>query len=90
MSLFHIGELHVKPDQKEALLASLEILKLQAGFISNTVYESNEDKNSFTTVEEWETEQDHKNFMSSLPEDALKQWMDILTQPPKSSYFTKK
>lgn len=89
MSSFHIGELHVKPEEKENLLASFGMLKEQAGFIAHTIYESDVDENHLTTVEEWDTATDHANFSASMPEGAFEQWVAMLSQPPKSSFFKK-
>lgn len=89
MSSFHIGELQVKPEFRENLLASFDMLKDQSGFIAMTVYVSDEDTNKLTTVEEWESAQDHNNFMSSMSEDAIAGWMSMLAAPPVSNFYTK-
>ena len=89
MTTFHIGELHAKEESREALLESLEMLKGMPGFISNTVYVSDENPNMFTTVEEWESKQDHDNFMAGLSPEMLEQWLGMLEQPPVSNFYTK-
>ena len=44
MSSFHVGELKVKSEQRQALLDSLEMLKEQKGFIANTCINSTQIK----------------------------------------------
>jgi len=89
MSSFHIGEIHVKADQKQNLLDSFKMLTEQPGFIKHEVYQSDEDENFLTTVEEWTGPDDHKKFTESLPEGAMDAWVAMLSQPPKISRFTK-
>lgn len=89
MSSFHIGQVHVKSDSREKFLASLEMLKKMPGFVNNTVYVSDEDANVLTTVEEWRSAEDHANFLASLPEGALQEWISMLEKPPVSAFFTK-
>lgn len=89
MSSFHIGKLQVKEDRKEELLASFGMLKEMPGFLNNTVYVSDTDSKSLTTVEEWESKQHHDDFMAGLSEEALAAWMSMLEQPPVSQFFTK-
>ena len=90
MSSFHIGTLQVKPESRDKLLASFEGLKAQSGFISQTIFVSDEDENKFTTIEEWESAGDHAKFLASMPEGALEGWMSMLETPPTSEFFTKK
>lgn len=89
MSSFHIGELHTKSEEKENLLASFGMLHEQAGFITHSIYVSDEDENHLTTVEEWESAADHANFLASISEEDMEGWLGMLTQPPKGSFFKK-
>lgn len=89
MSSFHIGELHVRPEEKENLIASFGMLHEQAGFVGHQIYVSDDDVNHLTTVEEWISAEDHAAFMSSMPAEAFEQWVAMLTQPPKGNFFKK-
>jgi len=89
MSSFHIGELHVKPEEKGNLLASFGMLHEQPGFVGHSIYESDDDENHLTTVEEWESADDHAKFLASMPKDAFEKWITMLTQPPEGSFFKK-
>ncbi len=89
MSTFHIGELKAKPEHRDELLKSLEVLKEQPGFIDCVIYQSDTDENHFTTIEEWESTEDHQRFLDAMSKDAFEEWVDMLTEQPKSGFFKK-
>ncbi len=47
-TIVHIGTLHAKPEHMDNLIASFEVLKQAAGYITHECYRDIEDKNKLT------------------------------------------
>ncbi len=82
MKTFFIGKLVAKPEQKEALISSFEMLKSQPGFVDQKVYQNTTNPNEIISVEVWEGPQDHENFVQSIPIEAMENWMGLLAEKP--------
>jgi|SaaInlStandDraft_2_1057019.scaffolds.fasta_scaffold595762_1 quinol monooxygenase YgiN len=83
----HIGTLHAKPEQVENLIKSFEGLKQASGYISHECYRDIHDKNKLTLVEQWESKDDHENFVKSFPEEVMEQWLNMLSKEGEDSYY---
>ena len=88
-TILHIGTLHAKPEHRESLIASFEGLKQAAGYISHECYKDIDDKNKLTLVEEWESKDDHENFVKSFSKGEMEQWLNMLSQEGEDSYYEK-
>ncbi len=71
------------------LIKSFEGLKQAAGYISHECYRDIEDKNKLTLVEEWESKDDHENFVNSFTIEEMEQWLNMLSQKGEDSYYKK-
>jgi heme-degrading monooxygenase HmoA len=88
-TILHIGTLHAKPEYTDDLIKSFEGLKQAAGYITHECYRDIEDKNKLTLVEEWESKDDHDNFVKSFSKEEMEQWLNMLSQEGEDSYYEK-
>jgi len=88
-TIFHIGILHAKPEHVDNLIKSFEGLKQASGYISHECYRDIDDKNKLTLVEEWESKDDHENFVNSFSKEEMEQWLNMLSQEAEDSYYEK-
>ena len=88
-TIIHIGTLHAKPEHTEDLIKSFDSLKHAAGYISHECYRDIEDSNKLTLVEEWQTKDDHVNFVNSFSDEEMEQWLGMLSQMGEDSYYEK-
>ena len=89
MSIFHIGTLHAVPECKEVLTESFKLIAKSPGYINHNCYQDLENENKFLIIEEWESEESHKNFLNSMPDDYMKHWLSFLSKKPESSFYKK-
>lgn len=87
MKTFFIGKIVAKPGQAENLIQSLELLKDQPGFIDCQVYRSTSNPDEIISMETWENQEDHENFVKNLPEGALDQWMSMQAEKPTGDFY---
>lgn len=85
--IIHIGTLYAKPEYTEALIQSFEGLKQASGYISHECYRDIEDENKLTLVEKWENKKDHENFVNSFSEEAMGEWLNMLSKEGEDSYY---
>jgi len=88
-TILHIGTLHAKPEHIDHLILSFEGLKHAEGYISHVCYRDIEDQNKLTLVEEWESKDDHENFVNSFSQQEMDQWLNMLSQQGDDSYYQK-
>ena len=86
-TILHIGTLHAKPGHVDNLIKSFESLKQASGYISHECYRDIDDKNKLTLVEEWESKDDHVNFVNSFSKEVMEQWLNMLSQENEDSYY---
>ncbi len=87
MAIFHIGTLYAKPEYTTDLIKSFEGLNQASGHISHKCYRDLDDKNKLTLVEEWESKEDHENFVKAFSEQEMEQWLNMLSQKGEDSYY---
>ncbi len=87
MAIFHIGTLYAKSEHTTNLIKSFEGLNQARGHISHKCYRDLEDKNKLTLVEEWESKEDHENFVKAFSEQEMEQWLNMLSQKGEDSYY---
>ncbi len=87
MTTFHIGILYAKPEHTANLIKSFEGLNQASGHIAHTCYRDLEDKNKLTLVEEWESIDDHENFINTFSEQEMEKWLNMLSQKGEDSYY---
>ena len=87
MTIFHIGTLYAKLEHTANLIKSFEGLNQASGHITHTCYRDLEDKNKLTLVEEWESKEDHENFINAFSGQEMEQWLNMLSQKGEDSYY---
>ena len=85
--IIHIGTLYAKPEYTEALIQSFEGLKQALGYISYKCYRDIEDRNKLTLVEEWDSKEDHENFVNSFSKEDMEQWLNMISKTGEDSYY---
>ena len=88
-TIFHIGTLHAKPEHTDDLVKSFEGLNQAPGHIAHECYRDLEDENKLTLVEEWESKEDHENFINAFSKEEMEQWLNMLSQKGEDSYYKK-
>jgi len=89
VTILHIGTLYAKSEHIDNLIESFEGLKQAGGYISHVCYRDIEDQNKLTLVEEWESKDDHENFVNSFSQQEMDQWLNMLSQQGDDSYYQK-
>lgn len=88
MSVFHIGTLHAKPESIDALIESLAMVGKQKGCISHKVFRDIENPNKVMSYEEWESKEDHDNFVGSFSKEEMGAWIGMLSREPEGAFYT--
>jgi quinol monooxygenase YgiN len=88
MSVFHIGTLYAKPESIDALIESLAMVSKQKGCISHKVFRDIENPNKIMSYEEWESKEDHDNFVGSFSKEEMGAWIGMLSREPEGAFYT--
>ena len=88
MSVFHIGTLYAKAESTDALIESLAMVSKQKGCISHKIFRDIENPNKVMSYEEWESKEDHDNFVSAFSEEEMGEWLGMLSREPEGSFYT--
>jgi quinol monooxygenase YgiN len=88
MSVFHIGTLYSKPESIDALIESLAMVSKQKGCISHKVFRDIENPNKIMSYEEWESKEDHDNFVGSFSKEEMGAWIGMLSREPEGAFYT--
>lgn len=86
-TVVHIGTLYAKPEFTDALIESFDGLKQAKGYISHECFRDINNENKLTLVEKWETKSDHENFVNSFPEEAMEQWLNMISERGDEGYY---
>jgi quinol monooxygenase YgiN len=88
MSVFHIGTLYAKSESIDALIESLAMVSKQKGCISHKVFRDIENPNKIMSYEEWESKEDHDNFVGSFSKEEMGAWIGMLSREPEGAFYT--
>jgi quinol monooxygenase YgiN len=88
MSVFHIGTLYAKPESIDALIKSLAMVSKQKGCISHKIFRDIENPNKVMSYEEWESKEDHDNFVGSFSKEEMGAWIGMLSREPEGAFYT--
>lgn len=60
----------------------------QKGCISHKIFRDIENPNKVMSYEEWESKEDHDNFVGAFSEEEMGAWLGMLSREPEGSFYT--
>lgn len=92
MMIFVTLKMNVRPERRSDLLeimrGMLEPVRVERGCLSYRLYEDVEDRNTFSLVEEWNTQNDLERHIRTDNHRRLMALMDLLNEQPELRFNT--